>query len=72
MKLLLDQNISYRVIKKMINIYPESSHVSSFGLQAVDDREVWEFAQKNNYTLVTQDADFYDISLLKAMLLFHL
>ena len=65
MKLLFDQNISYRIIKNIKSIYSESAHVSLFGLQTSDDNSVWEFAQKNNYTLVTQDADFYDISLLK-------
>lgn len=65
MKILLDQNLSYRIIKKLNSIYPEINHVSNFNLQASDDKVVWEFAKNNNFTLVTQDSDFYDFSILK-------
>lgn len=65
MKILLDQNLSYRIIKKLNSIYPEINHVSNFNLQASDDKVVWEFAKNNDFTLVTQDSDFYDFSILK-------
>lgn len=65
MKILLDQNISYRVVKKLTSIYPEINHVSNFYLQASEDKIIWEFAKTNDFTLVTQDSDFYNFSILK-------
>jgi predicted nuclease of predicted toxin-antitoxin system len=28
------------------------------------DNEIWEYARKNNYAIITFDADFYDISII--------
>lgn len=65
MKLLFDQNISFRIEKQINVIYKESEHVSSLGLLNADDLAIWNFAKKNDFTIVTFDSDFYDISLLK-------
>jgi predicted nuclease of predicted toxin-antitoxin system len=64
MKLLFDQNISFRVIKKLNKYFSDSKHVSECDLQDSDDIEIWEYAKSNSYTIVTFDADFYDISLI--------
>ncbi len=29
-----------------------------------EDSEIWQFARKNNYAIVTFDSDFYEISLI--------
>ena len=34
------------------------------GLQDCQDMEIWQFAKKNGFTIVTFDADFLDISIL--------
>ncbi len=65
MKLLFDQNISFRILKKLSDAYSESSHVKTEGLINASDSEIWEFARLNQFTLVTQDSDFNDIYLLK-------
>lgn len=65
MKLLFDQNISFRLVKKIEEIYPESSQVRELGLENATDMEIWEFARENNYAIVTFDADFFDLSNLK-------
>ncbi len=64
MKLLFDQNISYRITKKLDNSFPECQHISDCGLLNCDDSEIWEYAKKNSYSIVTFDADFYDISVI--------
>ncbi|MBK7763982.1 MAG: DUF5615 family PIN-like protein [Bacteroidetes bacterium] len=65
MKLLLDQNISFRIVKKIQDFLPLASQVKLLGLENSDDYEIWEYAKLNDYTIVTFDTDFYDMSLIK-------
>lgn len=65
MKLLFDQNISYRILKKISEAYSDSSHVKLEGLKNASDSEIWEYANLYQFTIVTQDSDFNDIFLLK-------
>lgn len=62
MKLLFDQNISFRVIKQIIENFPDSNQVRQLGLEDFSDKAIWEYGKKNNYTIVTFDADFYDLA----------
>ncbi|GAB2565128.1 hypothetical protein GCM10027190_13040 [Spirosoma areae] len=43
MKLLLDQNISFRVVKKLKEHFPIVEGVRENGLYDKDDRAIWEF-----------------------------
>jgi predicted nuclease of predicted toxin-antitoxin system len=65
MRLLFDQNISFRITKKLISYFPDCKHVSDCGLSDHDDPEIWEYARDNNYAIVTFDSDFFDISLIQ-------
>ena len=64
MKLLLDENLSRRIIPELQLIYPESSQVALLNLNSASDREIWEYAKKEEFAIVTQDADFHELSLL--------
>jgi predicted nuclease of predicted toxin-antitoxin system len=64
-KLLFDQNISFRIIGKISHLYPEASQVRELGLENSSDLKIWEFAKKNDFTIVTFDADFFDLASLK-------
>jgi predicted nuclease of predicted toxin-antitoxin system len=64
MKLLFDQNISFRIVNKIIDIFPGSRHVSNIGLSDSEDIDIWLFAKKEDYVIVTFDSDYYDISLI--------
>ncbi|MCS6822017.1 MAG: DUF5615 family PIN-like protein [Microscillaceae bacterium] len=64
MKLLLEQNISYKVLKELNEHFPESAQAGRIGLGQAGDREVWNFAKVHGYTLVTYEATFHEISLL--------
>ncbi|MFW6248354.1 MAG: DUF5615 family PIN-like protein [Bacteroidota bacterium] len=63
MNLLLDQNISFRVKKKLIKDFPECKHVSDCGLSDTEDANIWEYAKKHDFTIVTYDQDYFEISL---------
>ena len=64
MKLLFDQNISFRVLPLIKDIFPEANQIHQLGLKDKTDREIWEYAKENNYVIVTFDGDFYDFSLV--------
>ena len=65
MKLLLDQNISFRIISKIQDIFPGSKQVRDLELENSKDSFLWNYAKENNYCIVTFDGDFYDLGLIK-------
>jgi predicted nuclease of predicted toxin-antitoxin system len=64
MPLLFDQNISYRLISKLQDSFFNCKHVSDVGLNNADDIQIWEFAKKGNFVIVTFDSDYFDMSLI--------
>ena len=62
MKLLFDQNISFRIMRLLPHSFAECRHVRSVGLNDCDDSVIWQFAKDNGFTVVTFDADFADIA----------
>lgn len=65
MKLLFDQNLSPRLVDFISDIFPNSTHTNKIGLGKADDLEVWEYAHQNDYLIVSKDADFENILLVK-------
>jgi len=65
MKLLLDQNISFRITTKIQDLFPDSKQVRDLGLENSKDSFLWNYAKENNYCIVTFDGDFYDLGLIK-------
>jgi len=63
-RLLLDQNLSFKITKGMREIFPDIKHVSDVNLSSADDLGIWNYAKNNNYCIVTCDSDFIDISVL--------
>jgi predicted nuclease of predicted toxin-antitoxin system len=61
MKLLLDENLSYRIVSLLQDAYPDTTQVKLIGLERADDRTIWAFAKTNGYTIVTKDDDFQDL-----------
>jgi predicted nuclease of predicted toxin-antitoxin system len=65
MKLLLDENLSRRLVPFLLTAYPGSTQVVLVGLEAADDTQVWQYAKTNDFVIVTQDADFEELSLVR-------
>jgi predicted nuclease of predicted toxin-antitoxin system len=61
-KLLFDQNLSWRLSVVFFDRYPGSVHVRDIGLATADDAAVWEYARSHDLTIVTKDADFHQRS----------
>jgi predicted nuclease of predicted toxin-antitoxin system len=64
MKLLFDENLSFRLVAALADIFPDSLHVRDAGLLGTEDLTIWEFAAKEGFILVSKDTDFYDRSVL--------
>ena len=64
MKLLFDQNISHRILQFLPDRFSGSTAAKDEGLINSTDMQIWEFAKKREYTIVTQDSDFNDLNLL--------
>jgi len=45
LKLLLDQNISFRLVEKLEAAYPGSSQVRLVGMDRADDLAIWDYAK---------------------------
>lgn len=64
MKLLLDQNLSFRLLEKLDVAYPGSTQVRTIGLDQASDLTVWKYARDNSFAIVTKDSDFHEFSLM--------
>ncbi|HLG33388.1 MAG TPA: DUF5615 family PIN-like protein [Bacteroidia bacterium] len=64
--LLLDENISFRVVKAIEDVFPKSISVNEIsGRIPLDDAFIWKYARDNQYTIVSYDEDFNELSLQK-------
>lgn len=62
MKLLLDENLSRRLVPFLQTEFPESSQVALVDLERTTDLEIWRYARQHGYVIVTRDADFEELS----------
>ena len=65
MILLFDQNLSFKIVQKVKDIFPGSKHLSDLNLENNYDLDIWKYAKENNYCIVTFDSDFIDLSTLR-------
>ena len=66
MKILLDANLSWRLIKKLSPYFDEVLHSSNLPYnQPIKDLEIWDFTKKEKFNSITQDDDFEKILFLK-------
>jgi len=63
-KLLFDENLSPRLVQRLEPAYPGSAHVDLVGLHGRADAEIWEFAGRETYAIVSKDNDFRQLSVL--------
>ncbi len=63
MKLLLDANISWRLVKMLHEKGIDCIHVEQTTLPVpASDRSIWEYALNENLVIVTNDEDFLNMS----------
>ena len=64
MKLLLDQNLSRKIVAQIEDTYPESCHITSVLAATTSDRDIWLYAEQHGFAIVTKDDDFEQRSIL--------
>lgn len=65
MKLLIDQNLSPKLAFRLADLFPNSVHVQSVGLDCAGDDRVWEYARLNGFAIVTKDEDYNNLSVIR-------
>ena len=63
MKLLVDENLPPGLAEHLADLFPGSVHATAVGLGSTSDAVIWEYAGANQYTLLTKDKDFVNLSL---------
>lgn len=66
MKLLFDHNLSPRLVSRLADLFPDSTQVYLLGLDQASDVEIWQYAKDHGYLIVSKDADFSDLSVLRS------
>ena len=62
MKILLDANISWKLVNKLTPLFGECAHVDLIGLDVPpQDIDIWNYAQDNGFLIITKDNDFVEL-----------
>lgn len=64
MKLLVDQNISRKLVGPLCEHFPDSSHVVFAIAENASDLDIWNYAKSQGFCIVTKDDDFEQRSIL--------
>jgi predicted nuclease of predicted toxin-antitoxin system len=66
MKIILDANISWKLVNVLAPVFGECAHVDLVGLEIpANDNDIWNYASKNGCIIITKDNDFLDLLELK-------
>ncbi len=65
MKLLIDQNLSPKLVNLLFDLFPDSKHLTNLELDQSPDSEVWEFAKNHDFIILSKDSDFINLNVLK-------
>jgi predicted nuclease of predicted toxin-antitoxin system len=63
-RLLIDENISFKLARRLEDLFPGSQAVREVGLKGADDALVWEHARQHGHVILTKDLDLYERTLL--------
>ncbi|HWB48301.1 MAG TPA: DUF5615 family PIN-like protein [Stellaceae bacterium] len=61
---MFDQNLSFKLCRQIADLFPGSSQARLLGLGEASDRTLWQYAEANDFVLVSQDADFAEMAAL--------
>jgi predicted nuclease of predicted toxin-antitoxin system len=62
MRVLFDQNLSFKLCIRLNDLFPNSQQVRLLGMAEASDRDIWQYAAVNDLTIATLDSDFADMA----------
>lgn len=65
MNLLLDENLSHRLVTRLEEDFPGTASVNQIGLGSQPDTVIWDYAQENGFTIVSKDGDLREFSFFR-------
>jgi predicted nuclease of predicted toxin-antitoxin system len=64
-KLLLDHNISHKLVARLADVFPESVQTRMLNFSRTNDPQLWLFAKTNGYIFVSKDSDVAELAILR-------
>ena len=65
MKLLLDENLSHRLVARLEEAFPDTASVNQVGLRSQPDTAVWTYAADQGFAIVSKDEDLRQLSFFR-------
>ena len=65
MKLFFDHHLSHKLVARLADVYPDSSHTRLLGKARTSDSDLWWYAKGHGYILVTKDEDIPELAVLR-------
>jgi len=64
-KLLFDHNLSHKLVARLSDLFPGSTHTRFLGFERAADPELWFHARTHGFVLVTKDEDYSELAVLR-------
>jgi len=64
-KLLLDHNISHKLVARLADVFPDSTQTRLLNLGRTNDPQLWLFAKTHGYVFVSKDKDVAELAILR-------
>ena len=64
-RLLLDENLSERLLQPLAEFFPGSEHIGNLAKAGTTDGLLWDLARAGGFILTTRDEDFVGMSVLQ-------
>lgn len=65
MKFLIDNNLSFKLVVALQDYFPGTAHIRiGLGID-INDLVIWDYAEANNFIILTKDNDFDERSQLQ-------
>ena len=65
MKLLLDHNISHKLVARLADIFPDTTQTRLLNFGRTNDPQLWLFAKAHGYVFVSKDRDVAELAILR-------
>ena len=65
MKLLLDENLSHRLVARLEEAFPGTASIHQVGLSNQPDTAIWDYAAAQGFAIVSKDEDLRQLSFFR-------